>query len=113
MWPVPFEKWASINEGTIQKLALNDRIDLNMELENDLTVQQYVDSNNNQVKQVFKVSDETKEEIKEPLIEVLLEQELALTPTQRLLLAVGSHVATMGFSAYQLAQTNKSNIRSI
>ena len=110
--PVPFEKWASINESTIQKLALNDRIDLNMELENDLTVQEYVTNSNNQVSEVFKVSDETKEEIKEPLIEVLLEQELALTPTQRLLLAVGSHIATMGFSAYQLAQTNKHTLEA-
>lgn len=110
--PVPFEKWASINDGTVQKLALNDRIDLNMELENDLTVQQYVDSSNEQVKEVFKVTDETKEEIKEPLVEVLLEQELALTPTQRLMLAVGSHIATMGFSAYQLAQSNKRTLEA-
>jgi hypothetical protein len=41
------------------------------------------------------------------LIDVLLEQDLALTPTQRLMLAVGGHLITMGFSAFQLAQNNK------
>ena len=48
-----------------------------------------------------------KNELREPLIDVLLEQELALTPTQRLLMAVGGHLTTLGISAFQLAQNNK------
>ena len=105
--PLPFKRWASISDGKVQKLVFEDKIDLNMPLENNVSVKDYIDGVNEQVDEIFKVSDETREEIKDPLIDVLLEQELALTPTQRLLMAVGSHIVTMGFSAFQLAQNNK------
>jgi hypothetical protein len=105
--PLPFKKWASISENKLQKLAFEDRIDLNMEIEEDITVKQYADGVNEQVDKIFTVDDETIAEIKDPLVDVLMEQELALTPTQRLLMAVGSHVVQMGFSAYSLAQNNK------
>lgn len=105
--PLPFKKWSSISDGKVQKLVFENKIDLNMQLENNVTVKDYIDGVNTQVDEVFTVSDETREEIKDPLIDVLLEQELALTPTQRLMLAVGSHLVTMTFSAFQLAQNNK------
>lgn len=105
--PLPFKNWASFKDHKIQKMAFEDKLDLNMPLENNITVQDYINGQNEQVEEIFKVTDETREEIKDPLIDVLLEQELALTPTQRLMLAVGSHLVTMSFSAYQLAQNNK------
>ena len=88
-------------------MVFENKVDLSMQLENNVSVKDYIDGVNEQAQEVFKVSDETKEEIKDPLIDVLLEQDLALTPTQRLMLAVGGHLVTMGFSAYQLAQNNK------
>jgi hypothetical protein len=105
--PMPFIKWSSFNDGKIQKMVFENKIDLSMQLENNVSVKDYIDGVNEQAQEVFKVSDETKEEIKDPLIDVLLEQDLALTPTQRLMLAVGGHLVTMGFSAFQLAQNNK------
>ena len=105
--PMPFKKWSGINERKVQKLVFENKIDLTMQLENNITVKDYIDGTNEQVEEVFTVSEETREEIKDPLIDVLLEQDLALTPTQRLMLAVGGHLVTMGFSAYQLAQNNK------
>jgi hypothetical protein len=105
--PLPFKKWSSISDGKVQKLVFENKIDLSMQLENNISVKDYIDGTNEQVEEIFKVSDETREEIKDPLIDVLLEQDLALTPTQRLMLAIGGHVVTMGFSAYQLAQNNK------
>jgi hypothetical protein len=105
--PMPFIKWSSFSEGKIQKMKFENKIDLSMQLENNVSVKDYIDGVNEQAEEVFKVSDETKEEIKDPLIDVLLEQDLALTPTQRLMLAVGGHLVTMGFSAFQLAQNNK------
>jgi hypothetical protein len=104
---MPFIKWSSFNDGKIQKMVFENKIDLSMQLENNVSVKDYIDGVNEQAQEVFKVSDETKEEIKDPLIDVLLEQDLALTPTQRLMLAVGGHLVTMGFSAFQLAQNNK------
>lgn len=105
--PMPFIKWSSFSEGKIQKMVFENKLDLSMQLENNVSVKDYIDGVNEQAQEVFKVSDETKEEIKDPLIDVLLEQDLALTPTQRLMLAVGGHLVTMGFSAYQLSQNNK------
>ena len=105
--PMPFVKWSSFNDGKIQKMVFDKKIDLSMQLENNVSVKDYIDGVNEQAQEVFKVSDETKEEIKDPLIDVLLEQDLALTPTQRLMFAIGGHLVTMGFSAYQLAQNNK------
>ena len=105
--PMPFIKISSFNEGKIQKMVFNNQLDLSMQLENNVTVKDYIDGVNEQAQEVFKVSEETKEEIKDPLIDVLLEQDLALTPTQRLMFAIGGHILTMGFSAYQLNQNNK------
>jgi hypothetical protein len=105
--PMPFIKWSSFSEGKLQKMVFENKIDLSMQLENNVSVKDYIDGVNEQAQEVFKVTDETKEEIKDPLIDVLLEQDLALTPTQRLMLAVGGHLITMGFSAFQLAQNNK------
>lgn len=105
--PMPFIKWSSFSEGKIQKMVFENKLDLSMQLENNVSVKDYIDGVNEQAQEVFKVSDETKEEIKDPLVDVLLEQDLALTPTQRLMLAVGGHLVTMGFSAFQLAQNNK------
>jgi len=105
--PMPFIKWSSFSEGKIQKMVFENKLDLTMQLENNVSVKDYIDGVNEQAQEVFKVSDETKEDIKDPLIDVLLEQDLALTPTQRLMLAVGGHLVTMGFSAFQLAQNNK------
>ena len=104
---MPFKSWASFKDHKIQKMVFEDKIDLETPLENGISVKDFIDGNNEQVEEIFKVSDETREEIKDPLIDVLLEQDLALTPTQRLMIALGSHLVTMSFSAYQLAQNNK------
>lgn len=105
--PLPFKKWASFNPNHIQKLVFEKKIDMDMQVEQGVTIRDYINGVNEQVEDIFKVSQETRDEIKDPLIDVLLEQELALTPTQRLLIAVGGHVITMGFSAFQLSQNNK------
>jgi len=110
--PTPFKSWASFKDTTIQKMVIDGRLDMNMQLENGVTVKDYIDGTNEQVEEIFEVSEETQQEIKDPLVDVLLEQEIALTPTQRLMIAVGSHVVQMGFSAYQLSQNNKMALES-
>lgn len=105
--PAPFKQWASFKDKKINELSLKKEIDLDMQLDGDLTIKDYIDNHNKQVEAIFEVTEEQKNEIREPLIDVLLEQELALTPTQRLLMAVGGHLTTLGISAFQLAQNNK------
>ena len=110
--PTPFKAWASFKDTTIQKMVIDGRLDMNMQLENGVTVKDYIDGTNEQVEEIFQVDEETRQDIKDPLIDVLLEQEIALTPTQRLLIAVSSHVVQMGFSSYQLSQNNKMALES-
>lgn len=105
--PAPFKSFASFKDRKITELSLKKEIDLEMELDGDVTVGEYIKNQNTQIEEIFTVSEQQKQEIREPLIDVLLEQELALTPTQRLLMAVGGHVVTMGIASYQLSQNNK------
>ena len=105
--PAPFKQWASFKERKINELSLKKEIDLEMELDGEITIKDYIDNTNREVEAIFEVSEEQKNEIREPLIDVLLEQELALTPTQRLIMAVGGHLTTLSISAFQLAQNNK------
>ena len=59
------------------------------------------------VKEIFTVTQEQQDEIKDPLIDVLLEQDLALTPTQKLMMTVGSHINTKCFESIRLLQNKK------
>jgi hypothetical protein len=107
--PIPFKRWASFNEKKIEQMAMEDKINLNLKFKTDkeFTVLEYVKDVNKQVEEMFSVDEETKKEIREPLIDVLMEQNLVLTPVQRLLIAVGSHLGTMAFKAWQLSAQNK------
>ncbi len=51
------------------------------------------------------------EEIKDPLVDVLLENDIALTPTQRLLMVVGGQIIQMGISTLQFMHQNKEALK--
>ncbi len=106
--PVPFKKWGSFNEKKIEQLAIQDKLNLNMEFKTDrkFTVREYIKEHNKAINKAFDVDDETRLSIREPLIEVLMEQNIILTPTQKLLMAVGSHIGTMAFQALRISQQN-------
>ena len=106
--PIPFKKMSSFNMGKIQNMALKGELDLNLVLmEDGTTVKTYCEGVNEVVDKTFEITPEMKEDIRPPLIEVLLENNLALTPTQRLIMAVGQQVVTMGLTAFQFMQQNK------
>ena len=98
---------SKISESKLKRLIMEDKIDPNMLLDNDMTIEEFVKHTNAEVDKMFVVDEETKAEIQEPLIEVLLENDFSLTPTQRLFLAIGNHVAGMGMIALKLASDNK------
>jgi hypothetical protein len=106
--PMPFKSWASFNERRVEQLAIEDKIDLNQvfDIGKEITAKEYMEGVNAEVERAFSVSDERKNEIREPLIEVLIEQGMVLTAQQRLLLAVGSHVVEMGMTAFKISQMN-------
>lgn len=104
--PMPFKWMAKIPEEKVEKMAFNGEIDLSIEVSDGMTFDDYMKQTNEQVDEIFTVDDDTLSDIKEPLIEVLMEQNMALTPSQRLMAAVLSHVAQMFTVALKLRQQN-------
>lgn len=106
--PIPFKKISSFNLGKLDNLHLKGEIDKDMVISDDgTTIKSYCEGVNQQVEQTFEITQEMKDEIRQPLIEVLLENNFALTPTQRLLMAVGGQIVTMGLTSFQFMQQNK------
>ncbi len=93
--PELFKYLAKFNEGKISKMELNGEIDRNMPvLEDGTTIGVYIARVNNHVEANFVISDEQIKEVREPLIDWLMEKDLKLTPQQRLLIAIGSQMVT-------------------
>lgn len=109
--PILPKKLSSFNMRKLENMEMKDEISLNMVVgsddNGDVTARNYCENVNREVDDIFKITEEMKSEIREPLIEVLLENDIALTPTQRLLMAVGSQVVQMGISTIQLVNSNK------
>lgn len=103
-FPMPFRAIAKFPEKKIEQMALSDELDLQMELEGaageGITVQDYIKSHNEGIDEVFQITDDMREDIREPLVEVLLENDIKLTPTQRLLMAVGGHCISLGLASH-------------
>lgn len=106
--PIPFKKISSFNIGKLDNAHLKGELDKDMVISEDgTTVKSYCLGVNEQVDQVFEITQEMKDKIRPPLIDVLLENNFALTPTQRLLMAVGQQVVQMGLTSVQFMQQNK------
>lgn len=107
--PVPFKKISSFSIRKLEKRHINDEIDMNMRIMDDgTTILDYCKGVNEQADETFIITKEMQDEIKEPLIDVLLENNFALTPTQRLIMVVGGQVVQMGITAIQFMQQNSS-----
>jgi len=106
--PMLFKSWASFNERKVEQLAIEDKIDLNQvfDIGREITAKEYMVGVNAEVERAFSVSDERKESIREPLIEVLIEQGMVLTATQRLFLAIGSDMTERLMLAVKIFQQN-------
>lgn len=105
--PKPFKWLSKFPEAKIEKMAFKGELDVTIEVADGLSFDEYVKETNKQIDELFEVDEDTIEEIKEPLIEVLMEQDLELTPKQRLGMAIASHVLEMLTTSIQLWQTNK------
>ena len=111
--PMPFKKIASFNMNKLRKLDMSGEISINMPVTEDgLTVGGYAEANNKRVDEIFTVTEEMKNELRDPLTDVLMEQNLSLTPTQRLGIAVGGQVLQFGVHAAQLGFQNKEALKT-
>ena len=111
--PIPFKKISSFNIRKLEQRHMNDELDMNMIIMEDGTkVRDYCEGVNEQAESTFVVTKEMQEEIKDPLIDVLLENNFALTPTQRLVMVVGGQIVQMGITAIQFMQQNSNAMES-
>ena len=104
--PKPFKWLAKIDEEKIEKLSFDGQIDISIEVSEGMTFDDYMKQTNAQVDEIFEVEQETLDEIREPLVEVLMEQQLELTPQQRLAMAVFFHLIQMLTVALKLRKQN-------
>lgn len=104
--PIPFKWMSKFPETKIEKMAFNGEIDLSIEVSDGVTFDDYMKQTNEQLDEIFEVDSDTLNDIREPLIEVLMEQNMELTPTQRLIAAVLSHLTQMFTVAFKLRQQN-------
>lgn len=104
--PIPFKWMSKFPESKIEKMAFNGQIDLSIEVSDGVTFDEYMKQTNEQLDEIFEVDSDTLSDIREPLIEVLMEQNMELTPTQRLIAAVLSHLTQMFTVAFKLRQQN-------
>ncbi len=94
---IPFKK--------LDKIISAGEIDLKTQITHqgrDMTVQEYFNDLRGSIETLFDVDEETKTAILEPLIEVLMEKELALTPMQRLMFAIAQDQVNKMATAIQL-----------
>ncbi len=107
--PIPF-KWASkFNMRKLERMEMDDLIDMQDDLDGDgTTIESYAKDINNQAEQIFVVTDQMRAELKDPLVDVLMENNLALTPTQRLMMALGGQLLQFGITAGQFYMQNRS-----
>lgn len=88
--PIPFVMLSSFNINKIEDLHDEDKLDKYMEVpEYDAPFIDFAKGFNAEMQKLSQFSDEEIEPIREPLIDVLNEQKVSLTPTQRLLVALG------------------------
>jgi hypothetical protein len=104
-FPAIFTYICTIDEKKIQKMEVDGEIDLSIYIEGfDLTIGESLKKFNADVHAAFVITEEDLIQIREPLIEVLMENNLALTSTQRLIYGIGSLTLKFGVNAYQIIQ---------
>lgn len=112
--PLPFIYFSKFNEKKLKKLHDNDEIDLDIEVKSDGTnFREYVKEFNSNVEQIFSVSDEEVLALKDPLVDVLMEKDIALTPTQRLLFTAGQLLVSKVMMCAKLISEKKSDMEDM
>lgn len=106
--PIPFKLLSKFNMSKLERMEMSNELNLKMVVQvGGVTVMDYVEEVNEQVDEIFTITEEMQNEIREPLVDVLMENEIALTPTQRLIIAVGGQLFQMGAMAWQYNKSNK------
>lgn len=112
--PLPFVYFASYDNKKLEKLHNADEINLETQVRRDgTTFREYAKEFNGKVDKAFEVSDEEVEALKEPLVDVLMEQEFAFTPTQRLMFVGGQFLVAKVMMCVKFLREKKSDIQEM
>ncbi len=105
-------KWmASYNIPKFQRAEMRGELDLKLKVNAEgMRVMDYLQQTNSHVEIAYVVTPEMIEEVKGPLVEVLMEKDIALSATDRLLLAVGQQLALFMMSAGKQWQQNNATM---
>jgi len=109
--PLPFIYFAQYNGKTLEKLHDDDELNLETEVKRDgTTFREHTKIFNEKVETTFEVTDAEVDALREPLIDVLAEKEIAFTPSQRLMFVAGQFIVTKVMLCVKLIREKKNDI---
>ncbi len=113
---LPFKYLATrdINAGKMAEYNVTKELDTNivLELPNDvhMSIAQYFEQQCMKADGLFELDPDVEKEIVEALTDVLMEKQFALTPTQRLMVAVGQDLFNKGVQLFQFRAEVKTTL---
>jgi len=111
--PLPFIYFSSYDAKKLERLHDNDEIDLGTKMKDGGTFRQYASKFNDNVETAFVVTDAEVEALKEPLVDVLMEQDFAFTPVQRLAFVAGQFIVAKVMICVKFLREKKSDMDSM
>jgi hypothetical protein len=109
--PLPFIYFGTINVKKLKDAEKKGEIDLQAPIDRRGTlIIERIDKFNKDVENSFEVTEEEVAAIREPLIDVLMEKEVSLTPTQRLIFVAGQFVVAKVINVVKLIGEQKEMI---
>jgi hypothetical protein len=114
IFPIPFVYVATYSDKKLNNLHSKNEINLDTEIKRDgTTFREYYKEFNAKVEEAFVVTDAEIEALKEPLVDVLMERDVAMTPMQRLLFVAGQFVVPKIMLAGKFMMEKKSDIEEM
>ena len=109
--PLPFVYFGKIDVKKLKNAEKKGEIDLQAPVDRRGTLFiERVEKFNREVETSFEVTDEEVNAIREPLIDVLMEKEVSLTPTQRLMFVAGQFVVAKVINVVRLISEQREMI---
>lgn len=105
------KKMAKFDLHKLELMEMQGEIDLSIRvLDDGTTAKDYIVANNDMADSIFVYGQDKRDALKEPLVEVLLEKGIAMTPMQRLIKVGVEQALEFGVAAYQMLQHNRDAI---
>jgi hypothetical protein len=109
--PLPFIYFGKVNVKKLKEAEKKGEIDLQAPVDRRGTlIIERIEKFNKDVENSFEVTDEEVNAIREPLIDVLMEKEVSLTPTQRLIFVAGQFVVAKVINVVKLISEQREMI---